>query len=65
MYAARDPDEMREALDACVRTLEREAWFYAADERGELAFFPHVVRATRQLPVARGGHPPSVRRWRT
>ena len=27
VYAARDPDEVREALDACVRTLEREAWF--------------------------------------
>jgi ethanolamine utilization protein EutL len=46
MYAARDPDEIREALDACVATLEREAWFYAADEKKELAFFPHVVRAT-------------------
>jgi ethanolamine utilization protein EutL len=30
VYAARDP----------------EAWFYAADEKQELAFFPHVVRAT-------------------
>ena len=56
VYAARDPDEVRAALDACVRTLEREAWFYAADERGELAFFPHVVRATGTLAVARGGH---------
>jgi len=46
VYAARDPDEVRAALDACVRTLEREAWFYAADEAGQLAFFPHVVRAT-------------------
>ncbi|HEY2748733.1 MAG TPA: ethanolamine utilization microcompartment protein EutL [Polyangia bacterium] len=46
VYAARDPDEVRAALDACVRTLEKEAWFYAADEKGELAFFPHVVRAT-------------------
>ena len=53
---ARDPDEMRAALDACVRTLEREAWFYAADERKELAFFPHVVRATGTLSVARGGN---------
>jgi ethanolamine utilization protein EutL len=46
VYAARDPDEIQEALAACVRTLEREAWFYAADERGALAFFPHVVRST-------------------
>ncbi len=29
-----------------MRCLEEEAWFYAADEQGTLAFFPHVVRAT-------------------
>jgi ethanolamine utilization protein EutL len=46
VYAARDPDEIRAALDACVGTLAREAWFYAADDKQELAFFPHVVRAT-------------------
>lgn len=46
MYAARDPDEIRAAMDACVATLEREAWFYAADELKQLAFFPHVVRST-------------------
>jgi ethanolamine utilization protein EutL len=46
VYAARDPDEIRAALDACVATLAREAWFYAADEKKQLAFFPHVVRAT-------------------
>jgi ethanolamine utilization protein EutL len=46
VYAARDPDQIRAALDACVRTLETEAWFYAADAKKELAFFPHVVRAS-------------------
>jgi ethanolamine utilization protein EutL len=46
IYAARDPDETAAALAACRRCLDEEAWFYAADERAELAFFPHVVRAT-------------------
>jgi ethanolamine utilization protein EutL len=46
VYAASDPDEIREALAACLATLEREAWFYAADEKKQLAFFPHVVRST-------------------
>ncbi|MSP63367.1 MAG: ethanolamine utilization microcompartment protein EutL [Myxococcales bacterium] len=46
IYAARDPDEIAAALAACRRCLDEEAWFYAADERGQLAFFPHVVRAT-------------------
>jgi len=34
IYAGRDPDEVRAALDACLDYLAREAWFYAADERG-------------------------------
>lgn len=46
VYAARDPDEIKSALAACVATLENEAWFYAADADKQLAFFPHVVRAT-------------------
>ncbi len=46
VYAARDPDEVAAALAACRRCLDEEAWFYAADERARLAFFPHVVRAT-------------------
>ena len=45
-YASHDIDEVHEALAACLRCLEEEAWFYAADARSELAFFPHVVRAT-------------------
>ncbi len=46
IYAASDPDEIAAALAACRRCLDEEAWFYAADERGQLAFFPHVVRST-------------------
>jgi ethanolamine utilization protein EutL len=46
VYAARDPDEIAEALKRCLETLEKEAWFYAADAKKELAFFPHVVRST-------------------
>jgi ethanolamine utilization protein EutL len=59
VYAARDPDEAEAALAACRRCLEDEAWFYAADDRAELAFFPHVVRATgrwlsKQAGIAAG-----------
>src|SRR5688500_11853683 len=43
IYAGADPDKVRVALDAAVAHLESEAWFYAADEQGKLAFFPHVV----------------------
>jgi len=57
VYAARDPDEIRVALDACVATLAREAWFYAADREGKLAFFPHVVRATGTYLSKQAGVP--------
>ena len=56
VYAARDPDEVRAALDACVRTLEREAWFYAADEKQAARVLPARGARDRQLSVARGGH---------
>ena len=46
MYAGRDPDEIAAALQACLRSLAEDAWFYAADARKQLAFFPHVVRST-------------------
>jgi ethanolamine utilization protein EutL len=46
VYAARDPDEIRAALARCLESLEKEAWFYAADAKKQLAFFPHVVRST-------------------
>src|SRR5512143_3518311 len=43
VYVADDPDEIQAALRAAAECLEKDAWFYSADERGELAFFPHVV----------------------
>jgi len=59
VYAAEDPDEVRAALARCRACLLEEAWFYAADARGQLAFFPHVVRATgsylsREAGIERG-----------
>jgi len=46
IYAARDPVEIDAALEACLRYLETEAWFYAVAIAGEarpVAFFPHVI----------------------
>jgi ethanolamine utilization protein EutL len=57
VYAARDPDEIRAALDACLGALEREAWFYAADDRKKLVFFPHVVRSTGSYLSREAGIP--------
>lgn len=58
VYVADDPDEIKAALDAAVRCLTEEAWFYAADERGQLAFFPHVVSATGRYLAPQAGVAP-------
>lgn len=43
VIAAADPDEIDEGLAACVRCLEYDACFYAADDSGSIAVFPHVI----------------------
>lgn len=43
VIAAADPEEIDEGLDAIVRCLEHDACFYAADDKGEIAVFPHVI----------------------
>ncbi len=57
VYVAENPDEIRVALEAAVRCLEEDAWFYAADDAGRLAFFPHVVTATGRYLSALAGVP--------
>lgn len=58
IYAAEDPDEVQAALRAAVKCLEEEAWFWAADERGALAFFPHVVTSLGRYLSAQAGLEP-------
>mgnify|MGYP001566722514 CR=1 FL=1 len=43
VLAGPGPDEVEEGLRALLRCLEHDACFYRADERGEIAVFPHVV----------------------
>lgn len=43
VIAAAGPDEIDEGLRALIGCLEHDACFYNADERGEIAMFPHVV----------------------
>jgi len=43
VIAGPDPDEVAHGLQALVRCLEHDACFYKADERGDIAVFPHVV----------------------
>ena len=46
ILAGPTPAEARAGLDACIAYCEAEAWFYSADEAGELNFFPHLISST-------------------
>lgn len=56
-YASHDIAEVHAALASCLRCLAEEAWFYAADPRGQLLFFPHVVRAAGRYLAKQAGVP--------
>jgi ethanolamine utilization protein EutL len=46
ILAGPDPAEARAGLNACLAYAEESAWFYAADEAGDLAFFAHTLSRT-------------------
>ena len=46
ILAAPSPAEARAGLAACVEYAEQKAWFHAADEAGDLAFFAHPISRT-------------------
>lgn len=46
ILAGTNPAEVRAGLNACIKCLEEEAWFYSANEDGSLAFYPHVISRT-------------------
>lgn len=46
ILAGPDPAEVRSGLDAAIRYVRQEAWFYAANEDGSIAFFPHLISRT-------------------
>lgn len=46
MLAGPTPAEVRAGVDAAVSYCEEAAWFHAADEAGDLAFFAHLISST-------------------
>ncbi len=58
MLAAADMDTLVEGVGATLRYLRDEALFFAADEAGELAYFPHVISATGTYLSAEAGVEP-------
>ena len=57
ILAAPDPAEARAGLAACVDYAENKAWFHAADEAGDLAFFAHTISQVGSYLSSEGGVP--------
>jgi ethanolamine utilization protein EutL len=58
VIAGADPDEVDEGLAALLRCLEHDACFYAADERGTVTVFPHVIASLGRYLSGLAGLPP-------
>ncbi len=57
MLAGPTPAEVRSGVDACISYCEQEAWFYSANEAGDLAFFPHLISSTGTYLSGEAGIP--------
>ena len=58
VIAGPDPDEVTHGLDALIRCLEHDACFYAANDAGTLAVFPHVIASLGTYLSAEAGLSP-------
>jgi len=57
ILAGPNPAEARAGMDAAIAYAEEKAWFYAADEQGEIAFFPHTISRTGSYLSKEAGVP--------
>lgn len=55
VIAATDPDEIEEGLTSIRYTLEHDACFYAANDDGTIAIFPHVISSLGHYLSAQAG----------
>lgn len=46
ILAGSDPSEVKSGIEAAVDVIENQACFYAANEEGTLAFYPHLISRT-------------------
>ena len=58
VLAASDPDELNEGLAAFLRCMEHDACFYAANDDGSIAVFPHVITSLGRYLSAEAGLAP-------
>ena len=57
ILAGPNPAEARAGMDAAIAYAEEKAWFYTADEQGEIAFFPHTISRTGSYLSKEAGVP--------
>lgn len=60
VLAATDPDEIEEGLRALVNCLTHDACFYAANDAGTIAVFPHVIASLGTYLSAQAGVAPGT-----
>lgn len=60
IFAGEDEESVSSAIQAAQRYLQNEAWFYAANDRGTCAFFPHVIPSTGHYLSAQAGVEPGT-----
>jgi ethanolamine utilization protein EutL len=46
ILAGPNPAEVKAGIEAAIRCLKEEAWFYSADEEGKLVFYAHTISRT-------------------
>jgi len=60
IFAAAEEESVVTAVRGTLEYLERKAWFYSADERNRLAFFPHVISSLGNYLSAQAGVAPGT-----
>ncbi len=60
ILAATDEEIVASGLSAALHYLESSAWFFAADEAGKLAFFPHVIPSVGRYLASLASVPPGT-----
>lgn len=46
ILAGLNPEEVKSGLEAMIKYIEEDAFFYSADEKGEIVYFSHVISRT-------------------
>jgi ethanolamine utilization protein EutL len=58
VLAAADPESIDAGLEALIRCLEHDACFYAADAKGTVTVFPHVIASLGEYLAREAGLSP-------